>query len=86
MIPKTRPLSTQDTFFSAPPVHQFETPVPASIEIEAGYTPMVRYSGSLWRFKYDGLYSRCWTNKQIVQIIGRQGNTLLIKVQGDADE
>jgi hypothetical protein len=80
------PLSDRDTFFSAPPIHKLEKPVLGTVEIETGYAPLVRYSGILWRFKYGGFCSCSLTDGQVVQITGRQGNCLLIELEGGMGE
>lgn len=73
--------SRQELFFAPASLKMLATPVTGSIEIYADYPPKIRYGGSLWRFKVCGdSPPPTFSDRQLVTIIGMQGNCLLVKV------
>jgi hypothetical protein len=84
-FPRHHPPFNRDSLFVNPPVRWFDHPVPGTIEF-ASHTLMVSYSGSWWRVRWHGLQVPNLVAGQVVHIVGRQGNHLLIRLEREADE
>lgn len=77
-------------YFEDAPIEWFRKPVPAILAIETGYPPLVRYAGTLWRFRCAGVdphhLPHPLTDGQLIKIVGRQGNTLFIELETSDDQ
>lgn len=70
-----------DRFLAKFPIQRFEQPILGIVEVKAGYAPCVRYAGTLWRFKCEELDTPDVADQQLVKIIGRQGNSLIVELE-----
>jgi hypothetical protein len=73
--------SRRELFFAPASPKLLHTPVMGSVEVYPGYPPRIRFGGTLWRFKVcDSSLPATFSDRQLVTIIGLQGNCLLIRV------
>lgn len=69
-----------EPYFTPAPPKMLDIPVTGSVEICDRYPPRIKYAGTLWRFRILGAAPTPLTHRQLVTIVGRQGNSLLIKI------
>jgi len=77
----SEPTSTwHEPYFTPASPKMLDVPVTGSVEIHDRYPPRIKYAGTLWRFRICGNSTTPLTHRQLVTIVGRQGNSLLIKI------
>jgi hypothetical protein len=77
--PSKKPAPVNEMRFSALALKLFSTPCRGSMKVQQGASPLVKFAGTLWRFRVYGSQSFRFVDGQMVKILGRQGNCLLIE-------
>lgn len=79
-VPREVPRLVYERGFSDPPCILFPTPSLAEMDVQQGSPPLVKFVGTFWRFRvYDPKPCK-FVDGQMVKVVGRQGNRLLIEL------
>lgn len=83
--PSKVPRLVYERGFSDPPCILFSTSSLAKMDVQQGFPPLVKFAGTFWRFRVYEPKPCKFVDGQIVKIVGRQGNRLLIKPETSND-
>ena len=70
-----------EEMFSEPPIKRFSQPIIATVEVEEGFLPRIRYNGTTWKFRCQKSSAVAFSNGQEVKVVGRQGICLLVELE-----
>lgn len=77
--------STHDEVFVDPLPRLLSTLDLATMDVRQGSPPLVKFAGTFWRFRVYGAKPSTFVDGQMVKILGRQGNCLLIELEASND-
>ncbi|NJR59415.1 MAG: hypothetical protein HC769_11520 [Cyanobacteria bacterium CRU_2_1] len=83
--PTKDPRLTHEGAFTDLPLRLLPTPILARMDVPPGSPPLVKFAGTFWRFRVYGSEPCTFVDGQMVKILGRQGNCLLIELETSND-
>lgn len=79
------PTPIHEKLFFVPLPRLLSTPISATMDVQPGSPPLVKFAGTFWRFRVRGSEPSTFIDGQVVKIVGRQGNCLLIELETNND-
>jgi hypothetical protein len=77
--PSQTPQVDYERLFAPAPPRLFSSPILGTMGVKEGSPPLVKFAGTLWRFRVCRAELHTFVDGQVVKILGRQGNRLLIE-------